>query len=946
MRRIFALLLIVISSGLMSGQTIEQEILERDNVLYMSNEIIIKLKNEITATTAGEVFLPFELAGAIDFLQPEKPRKMFLVESNKDQFDLNKIITLRFKSTVDPFVAASKLSNNPLIEWIEPRFVYEVVHTPNDPDFANQWNLMKIKAADAWDLSKGDTSVIIGIVDTGVDWDHPDLNANVWRNWNEIPNNGIDDDNNGFIDDFIGWDFGGLNGTPDNNPVEDRPEHGTHVAGIVSAVTDNGIGIASIGYKCKVMAIKACRDDYRSPTNTAYIVYGYEGIVYAAQNGAQIINCSWGGSGYSILGQQTIDYVTSLGSLVVAAAGNSNSKNDHYPSGYKNVLSVASTDQGDYKSSFSNYGYSVDVSAPGNNILSTWQNDTYFYASGTSMASPLAAGLAGLVKSKFPNYNPLQVAEQIRVTTDDINSLNPTFANLLGKGRINAKRALEEINAKSVRAIQTEFSDSPGGDGDGIIEPGETISISLKFLNFLNPTSDLKVYFESKSPYATVNYTVFNAGAIATLTEFNNHSNKFSFNVAANTPQNTVLEFNLVFIDGSYNDVQWVYVIANPTYATTTGNDIAMTITSKGNFAFNDYPNNLQGKGFSFRGGTNMLFEGSLILGTSSEKLVNAARGANQSFQDQDFISEIPFTLNVPGIYADVEGLSVFNDNASSNKIGLRIRLNSYSFTSNENKKFVILRYRITNTTSSEISNLFAGLFFDWDIVDGSGMDDITIYDQQNNLGYVYHFGGNPNTYTGTALISHNNYGFWGILNNGGDGGFSIYDGFSKAEKWQAISSGLGKLQAGAGDISHVVSGGPFSISSGDYVDIGFAVAAAENLDSLRTAISNARLIYPSIPTSVEEEESLNPKEFLLYQNYPNPFNPVTNISYQIPERSQVSLKIYDMLGKEITVLLNEIKEPGFYETQWDASKLSSGLYFYKLQANGFSQIKKLMVLK
>ncbi|MBK7868385.1 MAG: S8 family serine peptidase [Ignavibacteriales bacterium] len=144
---------------------------------------------------------------------------------------LERIVSIKYDSDIDPEFAAGKMKNIAEIEWVEPRYVYKLSLVPNDPSYNSQWYLAKIKAADAWDINQGSTSIIVGIDDTGVDWDHPDLNANVWINPGEIENNGIDDDNNGYIDDFRGWDFGGSNGTPDNNPMEDQPDHGTHVAG-------------------------------------------------------------------------------------------------------------------------------------------------------------------------------------------------------------------------------------------------------------------------------------------------------------------------------------------------------------------------------------------------------------------------------------------------------------------------------------------------------------------------------------------------------------------------------------------------------------------------------------------------------------------------------------------------------------------------------------------
>ncbi len=764
---------------------VTQKIIEKDGIKYLSNTLVIKLKYLPSSDATGKVSLSSSLQQTLDAFQITDSKLLFPSKMKESNSSLSRIIIINYNSDVDPFYLSSKISGSYEIEWAEPKFVYETSYIPNDPSYASQYALSKISAALAWDINKGDTSIVIGIVDTGVDWDHPDLAANIWTNWNEIPNNGIDDDNNGYIDDVRGWDFGGLSGTPDNNPMEDQPDHGTHVAGIASAVTDNSIGVASIGFKSKLMPVKTTRNDQRGP-NGPYVIYGYEGIVYAADNGAKVINCSWGGSGFSLLGQETINYATSQGSLVVAAAGNSNISDSHYPSSYKGVLSVASTTSTDTKSSFSNYGYSVDVSAPGSSIYNTWQNDTYATLSGTSMASPLTAGLAALVFAQFPSYNAEQVGEQIRVNTDNIDTQNPSFQYLLGSGRINAFKSLSNSNSKSVRAIEVNFSDeAPNGDGDGIFEAGETISVAVKFKNYLSPTSSLSIQLESRNSYSTVNNGSFNAGAVGTLNEFDNYSSKFTFTISSSAPQNAKLNFLLRFSDDTYNDFQWIETIGNPTYATQSGNDIALTITSKGTFAFNDYPNNLQGNGFKYLGSANQMFEGALILGTSATKISDAARGANQSNQNTDFAIVQPFVLSIPGSIADVEGSSIMNDNnAGANKIGITVKLKSYSFASTPNNNFIILDYTLINNTAYSISNLYAGLFFDWDLIDGSGLGDRTEWDNSLNYGFIRNTTGGPTNYNGVALLSSNNYGFYAIKNDGGDGGFQIYDGFDDNEKW------------------------------------------------------------------------------------------------------------------------------------------------------------------
>lgn len=943
----FSVIVVLVSILLFGFQPSNKSItvIEKGNIKYLSNTIVVKFNQPVAASNDGRVVLPFSFENAVSSFGLRASKALFSEKTNEANSELGRIIVLEYDSDADPYYVSSKVKNHSDIEWAEPKFVYEFSFIPNDPSYSSQFALSKISAALAWNITKGDTSVIIGIVDTGVDWDHPDLAANIWTNWNEIPNNGIDDDGNGFIDDIRGWDFGGLNGTPDNNPMEDRPDHGTHVAGIASAVTNNGIGVASIGFNSGLMPVKVTRDDLRGP-NGPYIIFGYEGIVYAADNGAQVINCSWGGGGYSMLGQQVIDYAISIGSLVVAAAGNSNSIEEFYPAAFRGVFSVASTTSNDTRSSFSNYGRYISVSAPGSNIYNTWQNNTYATLSGTSMASPLVAGLAALTAAHFPSYNPIQISEQIRVNSDNINSVNPNFTDLLGYGRVNAHSTLLNTNSKSVRAVEVVFSDeAPGGNGDGIFQPGETITVGVSFINYLSPTSSLSIELEKKNNFSTVINGNFSAGSKATLEEFNNHTNRYSFSIANNAPQNSVLQFQLKYSDVAYNDFQWISLIANPTYATQFGNDVSMTITSKGTLAYNNYPTNSQGNGFRYQGGSNLLFEGALILGTSATKISDAARGSDQGIQNNDFSVVQPFVLSIPGSVSDIQGSAIFNDsNTGTNKIGVTAYLNSYTYSAEQDKNFMILDYRFVNTNSTPVENFFSGLFFDWDFADAGS--DITSWDNTNNYAFVYRNGGNPNNYVGVALISSENFGFYAIKNDSGDGGFGIYDGFADHEKWQAISNGVSKSTAGPGDISHVVSSGPYSIPVNDTIRVAFAIFAADTKADLDIAVSNARNRFQLIVTDINDFDVPVISGFKLEQNYPNPFNPSTVISWQSPEAGWQSIKIFDVLGNEVTILIDEFKSAGRHSVEFDASKLASGVYFYELKTGNFSSTKKLVLLR
>lgn len=949
------ILLLIVSISFFLGFVPENKeqvrIISNGDLLYSSNEIIIKFKSEIISQenrlqsllSLMKIFESVSIK-SIDPIFPEKNNYLL-----KSQSGLTRIYSIKYSGDIDPLTLSKKLSRLENVEYAEPRFIYKIDFTPNDPSISSQNYLPIVKAFDAWDISKGDSSIIIGIIDTGVYWYHPDLQSNIWINNDEIPYNNLDDDGNGYVDDIRGWDFGGLNGTPDNDPQEDAPYHGTHVAGIASASTNNGVGVAGMGFKCKLMAVKTSRDDKKDPgSGSPYIWYGYEGIVYAADNGAQIINCSWGGGGFSQFGQDIINYATSKGSLVVAAAGNSNSSGEHYPSGFKNVLSVAATNYDDTKASYSNYGYSIDVSAPGTYLYNTWGSNTYIYLTGTSMASPLVAGIAGLVKSKYINYSPEQVAEKIRVACDDIYNLNTTYRYQLGKGRVNAWRALQDSINQSVRMLSFELTDnSPLGNGNGTLEPNEQAEIKVRFKNILAQMNNLNISLTSLTSGITVVNGTFNAGSRATNETFDNFNSPFKIQAASSIGYDLNVKLLLVYSDGNYSDWQIINFIANPSYVVSNNNNITITIGSKGNLAFNDYPNNTQGKGFRYKTSGNLLFEGALITGTSQTKISDVARNQSGNSQNQDFTILSPVKLFQPGPIADMQALSIFNDNgAGSNKIGIKIILNSYSFSDFQNSDYVILHYKIINTTSSPISNFHAGLFFDWDLIDGSGADDVALWDSVNKMGYVYNQPGTTPYYVGSALISHSNYHFRAINNAGNDGGWGIYDGFSDAEKWQSISGGVSKTQAGAGDVSYVVAGGPFTINAGDTLNIAFAVLAGDNLSSLQSSLNKSKQKWNQILTSIDDD--LNGQfTFNLYQNFPNPFNPSTKIKFSIPERDKVSLKIYNTLGQEILTLINAQELiPGLYEYEFNASNLPSGVYIYEIRTNKYVQSKKMILIK
>ncbi len=941
MNKIKYLLLMLLSSTLFASTNI----IEKNGLKYFSDVVVLKFKTEqsisnkrILNKTLSKQFASF---GVLEI------EKYFSPNNESEYTTLSNIYRLKISSPYNPVYVSSKLARHSDIEWAEPLYLREVVHTPNDPSFNNQYALAKVQAEAAWNISKGNSSIVVAIVDSGVDWNHDDLTANIWNNSDEVLD-GTDTDGNGYIDDIRGWDFGGLDGTPDNDPTEDSPTHGTHVAGIASAVTNNSIGVAGLGYNIKIMPVKTSQHD----VSDEVISYGYKGIIYAADNGADIINCSWGGFGYSQAEQEVINYAVSKGSVIVCAAGNDGLKDVIFPAAYDGVLSVGNTNSSDHKSASSNYGINLDVCAPGSGIYNTWQGSSSPYAtlSGTSMASPLVAGLAGLVIDKFPSYTPLQVIEQIRINADNIDAVNPGKENMLGSGRINAFKALSNTNSKSVRILNYNFVET--SNPNEILERGEEVKIEINFTNYLNPISSFTAVLSTESSGITITNANFSTASQGTLDQFNNAQNPFKFLINENSDDDEELIFKLTYSDGSYSDFELISVNINPTYVTQVGKNISLTIASSGNFAFNDYPNNMHGKGFTYMQGGNLLFEAGLMYGVSSTKIVNSIRSSNSDIQDNDFNIIEKVQISTHGTIADQEALSVFGEKTTT--LGIETTLKTYSFSDAGNDSYVILKYLFKNNSGVNISNFYSGIFFDWDIDEAGYEKNNTKYDLQNNFGYVYH-SDNEYPLIGMALLSNGTAGFYGITNDGSDGKFGIYDGFLDKSKWLALTSGLNKTDTGPKDVSCVISSGPFTIDANSTLVVAFAINAAMNLTDLRASVENSREKYNAVITDITSEKLKLPKEFLLSQNYPNPFNPTTTIEYSIPKfvktqnlasQQKVTLKIYDILGKEVATLVNQNQRAGNYEVTFNGKDLTSGIYFYKLTSGAFASTKKLILLK
>lgn len=376
---------------------------------YVPNEIFVKYKN-----------------GSLEVRKLDAP-------SIKTESKIKNLEVLDIKEKAEEY------SKREDVLYAEPNYIYHTFWTPNDEYYSLQWHLKKISSEESWNLTKGNESVVIAIIDTGVEWNHSDLEDNIWNNTDETIN-GYDDDGNGYIDDIIGYDFvdvqdesecSSLNedcNETDSNPI-DLYGHGTHCAGIAAAKTNNSIGISGICPNCKIMVLRAGYRDIlgRGSLQTPSII---QAINYSIDNGADIISMSFGATSSSSGIEEVLQDAYDAGIILVAAAGNENTNTLTYPAAYDNVLSVGATNASDLKSNFSNYGSWVDIAAPGSNITSSYLNNGYASADGTSMSTPLVAGSIGLIKSLLPEKTQNEILEALNLTGYSINFITNNLSRI------------------------------------------------------------------------------------------------------------------------------------------------------------------------------------------------------------------------------------------------------------------------------------------------------------------------------------------------------------------------------------------------------------------------------------------------------------------------------------------------------------------------------------
>lgn len=761
---------------------------------------------------------------------------------------LSGIYTITVPLQVDLEQAINQLRQDPRVLYAEPVYTNfralkdktatKVFTDPNDPELANQYYLDKVKAKEAWLVQKGAASMRIGVVDFGFEInrdtpsEHRDLGANLF----------------GAVD--IGNPISSDN---DLNYTGSFDSHGTEALGIAAASPNNAIDITGIGYNCNYIAIKASND-------AGALVNPFAGVEIAATNGAKVINMSWGRPGQASRFER--DFLTAIVEVydvvLVAAAGQdvetftTGTERYWYPASYEGiVLSVTGSNETDQKMTTVDFNEKVGLIAPGQNLRTLTKGNTVANVAGTSFSAPIVAGAAALVRVQYPSLNAAQIIARLRATAnvDMVYGVaaNSSYVGKLGSGMLDIHKAVTEVNPQFVALATHSFKDP-------LAKAGTTAEIVCSFKNQLTAVTNLQVELSTSSSFVTINQNTATLGAVGTLITIDNFTSPFSINIAASTPADTRTMFTLTFKDGAtILHTLSFYETLNPSFASgsriinLTANDLKLSMNDVGRLGIYDDPGATFNLGLNYKGNI-ILSEAGLLVGTSSSKVSNSIKNAESNFsltRDDKFTSmqsSIQYVTNndtlqdVITTYEDMTG--------NTDRISVQIEQRTRAWRGTNKNRFIVIEYKIRNISGADISNLYAGIFADWNI--GNYQNNTVTWEADSSFGYTH----DGSTYAGIKLLTNQTPTYRAIAN--GSVSLEVSTDFTTAEKFSALSNTNLSINNTATntDVSHVVGAQLDNFVHNETRTVAFALMVADNLDELKTVSYEAQKQFLLIKTA------------------------------------------------------------------------------------------------
>ncbi len=883
-----------------------------------------------------------KLAARIQSLPGEE-----LMRVRKAEESLGRIVELHYGAAMSPLDAARVLSGMPEVEYAEPIYLPNTLGgssaPPNDPMVQQQFQLNLVKLLNAWEIWKGDSNMVIAIVDAGVDMFHEDLAPNIKENPGEVGvdangqdkrTNKIDDDNNGVVDDWRGANLTyQLDGTLPGDTK--GSSHGTEVAGLAAAKTNNGLGIAGAGYNSRFFPVKAAAN------NGGPLVRAYEGIIYSARRGFKVINCSFGSDQVSQALQDIITgLTTAYDCAIVAAAGNDAIYSNFYPAGYKNVLGVGGlAPDNDFRTT---WGEQVDVSSTAG--FSTGNNNTYYeLGPATSYATPIVSGIMALVRSKYPALSAEQAIAHVRLTADPIFPPVPDMSKLTGFGRVNALRAVS-IDPFSHPAIVVDsawMTDDQGNIRERIAVGGKG-RLMVRLRNLLGGASNITVRAIAYRDDSTVVSISKTSVPLASLGrgEVKDLETGIPFEVRQPNSSRVRIRFEIL-ADGGYTDYQYDRMLFYLPYITVRTPRVTASLTDKGRLGFEDFPENSIGAGVRYDDAS-FLSEGGLIIASNRGQVLSNIRGSSGDTPDSDFA-----TLSYPGTTNN--GTLTLNDApAGTRRIGLEVKMRMIAVDSVPEGLGIEVRTR--NVSAGPIDTLRLALFTDWDIDSMTAEQSVGYMERpRSNVPFFGRLQSSSGYYITQGVAASGTPDplpvFYAIRNDAAP--VNIYDGFTTEEKWTTVSNGIGSRTADAGDdgdISLVLGKRVVNLAR-DAEDttlfvIGFSSIGYADAEATMKSLAPERLIGAAVTGGTAMPG------MLMGTPLPNPSRGAAVIEIHAPLRG-ATLRVFDAMGRQVADLTGELGPDGTASrVRFDGSALPNGVYQIQLVSPAGSETRQLVLAR
>lgn len=850
-----------------------------------SGRVLVELSHELVkapeltpagtvSTGLGELDSILENIGAYSMVQavPDFQPRLYLVVFDETNSVEEAVTVLQMCPEV------THAWPNTLVPWFGLSF------NPDDMQMPRQWHLEAIDAPGAWAIFRGDEDVQVAIIDGGVTYTHPDLEANIWVNpWEDLNGNGIieawewdglDNEGNGYVDDFWGWDWIDLDssmvwpgedpGPPDNDP-SDFGGHGTHCAGDACAATNNGIGVASPGFNSQIMCLRA---GFLSSSGFGLIdTYAAMYAVYYAINmGAEVISMSFGGSTPSPYLRNALETASDSGLVLLAAAGNDASSQIQYPAGYDFVMAIAATAPGDYLADFTNFGDWITVCAPGEAIYSTIV-EGYSNMSGTSMATPVTAGVAAMVKALKPDWNCMEVGNWIAETADNIDPQNPGFIGLMGGGRVNAAKAVDLF--VTIDSLWTDSGDRLYFNLEG--------ALFVQYHKFSGDAFNVTLEVSSDNPRVSISQATHYIGDILEGEIGDNSAEPFYLTVECGGTEYEVIEVNAHF---SGDGFEFTQILGIP-----VGRGRVLIIDADRNQSQRTsayYEDAMEEMGYSWetwersdRGelGDELMNYETLILfsGTAETNILPESDwgdlenylndGGNLVLTGQNFAQDL--VVSQPGVLSD----------------------------------FLLVNYLQPHSNDLTISG-----------IPGSPLS------------------------AGMHLIMAGSGGAWN------QNSMDVIEPLPGAESVFLYDTTNTTNAAG---VRRQISGGYMFYCS-------FGIEGINDATSGNTRVDVLEMMFDQFGMSGVGEKRVEtaPASVQLFPPYPNPFNSKTVLSFQLPAASYIELTVYVVSGREVVKLAEGFMNAGVHKVAFDGSKLTSGVYFARMTAGEFQQTQKILLVK